>query len=185
MEINLVQKRTFLSEQFSIYTDGMQTHRSQRKQLFFSFRGEIKLFDYHNDIRFILSSQSSGFKISYSLIRYDKRSFYLKTSSLFKSHYQCQVDDNLYDIYGHTGLKYSVYKNDSQVAWWDSDSAVWFDGKKHYIISDDDCDVELIISICLIIVGESSNRSSTLSFDFGHIGPQTRKFDDTWIPRTL
>lgn len=89
-----------------------------------------------------------------------------------------------FDIYGHRGRKYSVYKNDKQVAWWNKQSVTWFEGDNYKIIADYNSDYELIMAFCLIIDNHSRNDNNvrTVTIDFGHIGPQVKKFDPTWQP---
>ena len=64
---------------------------------------------------------------------------------------QCRVGPDLYLIYGHRGRKYSIFKNDIQGAWWDRKAVTWFAGDNYKIIADKDCDIDLIISFCLIV----------------------------------
>ncbi|MFB0910133.1 MAG: hypothetical protein QMA99_04160, partial [Flavobacterium sp.] len=58
----------------------------------------------------------------------------------------------------------------------------WFDGDNYRIVADNDCDVELIISFCLINDNktESNNSKNALTFDLGNSGPEARKFDNNW-----
>jgi hypothetical protein len=82
------------------------------------------------------------------------------------------------------GRKYSVYKNDKQIAWWDKQAVSWFNGDNYTIIADSDADYELIIAFCLIIDNQYNNNdnSNTVTFDFGNIGGQVRKFNTDWKP---
>jgi hypothetical protein len=57
----------------------------------------------------------------------------------------------MYDIYGHRGRKYSIYKNDQQVAWWDKEAVGWFAGDNYKIFANANSDPELLISFCLVI----------------------------------
>jgi hypothetical protein len=86
---------------------------------------------------------------------------------------------------GHIGRKYSVYKNELQVAWWDKEAVSWFDGDNYKILADIDCDLDLIISFCLIVDNFSSNENdgNTVTYDFGNIGFQAKKFDENWQPK--
>lgn len=96
-----------------------------------------------------------------------------------------QVGQDLYEIFGHKGRKFSVYKNDKQVAWWDKDAVTWFNGDNYKIIADKDSDYELIISFCLIIDHTSSNNNdgNTMTVDFGNIGSTVKQFDPAWQPK--
>jgi hypothetical protein len=107
-----------------------------------------------------------------------------RTKSVWKNHFQCQYGSENFDIYGHKGRKFSVYKNDRQVAWWDKQAVSWFEGDNYKLIADVDSDYELIMAFCLIIDNHlsNSNEGNTVTFDLGNIGPQAKAFDSTWLP---
>jgi len=61
----------------------------------------------------------------------------------------------------------------------------WFEGDNYKIVADESCDVELIVSFCIIIDNYYSNMNSdtkTLNFDLGNIGPEAKVFDQNWRP---
>ena len=70
----------------------------------------------------------SFFKAMYDITRWDNNVLEFRTISFWRSQYQCQVGKDMYGIYGHRGRKYSIYKNDQQVAWWDKEAVSWFAG---------------------------------------------------------
>lgn len=78
-----------------------------------------------------------------------------------------------------------MYKNDEQVAWWDKKRVTWFEGDNYKIVADNKGHYELLIAFCLIIDNYLSNDkgNNSMTIDFGHIGPQARKFDKTWQPK--
>jgi hypothetical protein len=108
-----------------------------------------------------------------------------RTVSVWKCEYECQVGQDCYHIYGHRGRKYSIYKNDKQIAWWNKNAVSWFAGDNYKIISDADADIDLLISFCLIIDNFSSDsgKGNTINIDLGNIGFQARKFDPAWQPK--
>jgi len=91
----------------------------------------------------------------------------------------------LYGVFGHRGRKYSIYKNNKQIAWWDKNKVRWFNGDNYQIIADFDVDRELLISFCLILDNDrSQNRSeNAVTVDYGNIGPQAKKFNPDWRPK--
>jgi hypothetical protein len=94
------------------------------------------------------------------------------------------VGSDNYDLYGHRGRKYSIYKNDIQVAWWDKNAVSWFSGDNYKITADKDCDVALIIFFCLIIDNFSYHKKSIFNYSFGNIGFQAKMFDPAWQPKS-
>jgi hypothetical protein len=184
MEIDINQKKLTIGEKYRIFIDGQQTHSASTK--LFRWLPEINLFEHNLDTpKFTLNRKWAWFKISFDLTRFDNRVFEFRTKKFWRRHYYCQVENDLYEIFGHRRRKYSVYKNDKQIAWWDKNAVTWFDGDNYKIIADRDCAPELLISFCLIIDAASSNANDgkMLTIDIGNIGPQAKKFDPTWQPR--
>jgi hypothetical protein len=95
------------------------------------------------------------------------------------------VNGDTYDIYGHKGRKFSIYKNNVQIAWWDKNLMALFAGDQYKIIADSDCDKELIVTFCIIIDQFKDDGSKgELNLDFGNvIVPEVKPFDPTWRPK--
>jgi uncharacterized protein YxjI len=184
MEIDINQKKISIGDKYQIFIDGQQTHRASAK--IFRIFAEINLFDMSSDFpEMTIKRRFAFFKAKFDITRKNDTVIELRTISFWKSHFQCVSGADMYDIYGHRGRKYSVYKNDRQVAWWDKQAVSWFNGDNYRIVSDKDCDKNLIISFCLAIDNYASNDSEkkTVNIDIGKIGPQARKFDPDWQPK--
>ena len=184
MEIDVNQKKISIGDKYQIYTDRQQTHFATRQLL--QLLPEINLFENSGGRpRMIITKRLSWFKAKYDITRWDNNILNFRTKSIWKLHYQCQSGPDLYDIYGHRGRKYSVYKNDVQVAYWDKKAVTWFAGDNYKIIADRDCDKDLILSFCLIVdnFSSDSNDGNTVTYDLGNIGFQAKKFDETWHPK--
>jgi uncharacterized protein YxjI len=184
MEIDINQKKISVGDKYQIFTDGQQTHTASRQLI--QLLPEIALFNNENGRpRMTVNKRVSFFKAKYDITRWDNNVFEFRTKSIFKLHYQCQCGPDLYDIYGHTGRKFSIFKNSIQIAWWNKKAVTWFAGDNYKIIADKDCDVDLIIAFCLIIDNFSSNdhEGNVVTYDLGNIGFQSKKFDKNWQPR--
>ena len=182
MEININQKKIAIGEKYKIEVDGLKTYTAASK--IFRFLPEIHLLEQGNDRpRFIVEKKFSFFKTSFELTRWDNNKFEFRTKNFLKRHYYCQVGADYYEIFGHRGRKYSVYKNAKQIAWWDKNAVVWFEGDNYKIVADKDIDAELLISFCLAVDNKSERKSSAITWDIGSIGPQVKKFDANWQPK--
>ncbi|MFT3933583.1 MAG: hypothetical protein QM726_08220 [Chitinophagaceae bacterium] len=184
MEIDINQKKISIGDKYQIFTDGVQTNRAAAK--LFRFFAEINLFDTENDFPLMtIKRRFAFFKAKFDLTRKDGILYEFTTVSFWKSHFQCTAGRDMYDIYAHRGRKYSVYKNDKQVAWWDKNAVSWFNGDNYKIIADRDCDKILIISFCLAVdnYANSDKEKRTVNFNIGRLGPQARKFDAGWQPK--
>ena len=98
--------------------------------------------------------------------------------------YKCEGAGETYTLYVHRGLKFSIFKDDRQIAAFTKNLVVLGSGNCYEIRMDSDVDALLIV--CMVITlnsAEFDEDKETVSVDFGNIGPQGRKFDDSWEPR--
>jgi uncharacterized protein YxjI len=184
MEIDINQKKISIGDKYQIFIDGQQTHFASRK--LWRLMPEINLFEIGDDTPEItINRRLSWFRARYDITRGTNTVLQFRTKSFWKHHYQCQSAADNYDIYGHRGRKYSIYKNDVQVAWWDKKAVTWFAGDNYKITADKDCDVDLIISFCLVVDNFSSDDhgDKAVTYNVGNIGFQAKKFDQNWFPK--
>jgi hypothetical protein len=126
----------------------------------------------------------SWFGTTYKII-YGNEVLNFTTKSYWKLHYQCQHQNDKYDIYGHRGRKYSIYKNEVQIAYWDKEAVSWFSGDNYMILTDNDANHQLLIGFCLILDNDKNNDKdgATVTYDFGNIGWQEKKYNPNWIAK--
>ena len=117
MEIDINQKKISIGDKYKIFTDGQQTHTATRA--LFKLMPEINLFENGGGrAKMTINKRFSWLSAKYDITRWDNNVLEFRTTSFWKVQYQLQCGVDTYDIYGHRGRKYSVYKNDKQVAWW-------------------------------------------------------------------
>lgn len=184
MEIDINQKKISIGDKYTIFTDGKESHRASRR--LFRFMPEVELFDkLGNTAVMTLRKKLAFFVAKYVITRRDGTVYHFTTKSFWKSHYQCQVGSDLYEIYGHRRRKYSIYKNDRQIAWWQKAAVSWFAGDNYKIIADRNVDNDLLIAFCLVIDNYASDDhdGKMVSIDIGKLGPQAKVFDENWRPK--
>jgi hypothetical protein len=102
----------------------------------------------------------------------------------WRGQYQCTDSQNVYDIYANTGLKFSIFKNDAQVAWFTKNSVTIFAGDEYVMSADHDCDVELLCAFCITINHHLFRKNRAMfNFDLGRPGMVKRQFDSSWQPK--
>lgn len=183
MEIDINQKKIAVGDKYKIFIDGQQTYTAATE--LFRLLAVIHLMDATGAHRLTINRRFAWFKASYDIILNEGADLEFRTKSFWKRHFQCQYRSDVFDIYSHRGRKYSVFKNNNQIAWWNKQAVTWFEGDNYKIITDRDSNVELVIAFCLIIDNHSSNDkgNNSMTIDFGNIGPQARAFDKTWQPK--
>jgi uncharacterized protein YxjI len=184
MRIDINQKKIAIGDKYQIFVDGQPAYKASNE--LFRFLSVINLF--RNDesgARLTIKKQWFFWKPKYTIRLHDNRIVEFRADSWWEMHYRCHCSPDSYHVYGHRGRKYSVYRNDRQVAWWEKEAVSWFEGDNYTITADHDCDVDLIIAFCLIMDNHKSKRhgDNTVSFDIGNIGGQVRVFDPYWKPK--
>jgi len=183
MEIVITQKKISIGDKYNIFTDGQPTHKASKQLL--QLLAEIRLFESNGitpDV--IINRRFTWLKPAYDISNKNRHILAFRTRSFWKRHYCCQSNSDIYDIYRHRGLKYSIFKNNQQIAWWEKSTITWFEGDNYRIIANDDCDTELIISFCLIIDNISGHHDTQImTINIGNIGFQAKIFDSQWRPK--
>src|SRR5579863_2862670 len=170
-----------MGDKYKIFICGEQTHSAST-----SVGGIVSLYEVNNERpKMTIDKLFYLFKASFDLTRSDNSVLHFRTQSFWKSEYECWVGADFYVIYGHRGRKYSIFKNEQQIAWWDKNAVSWFGGEKYKIIADQNADIELLISFCLVVdnITENSRGNNPIRIDIGNIFSQGRKFDQGWQPK--
>ena len=186
MNIDINQEKIAIGDKYRIFINKELRYRARTE--LFSFLGVIQLYELKKERPSLhIEKKFSWFKLRYQIKLRDNNKVEVTTKSFWKNHFQCQCGAELYDIYGHRGRKYSVYRNNVQVAWWDKQMVSWFEGDNYHISADDDCDYELIIGFCLMIDHHSNNSKdgNAVKLDLGNFGPEAREFDTNWQPKQV
>ncbi|MBN8835648.1 MAG: hypothetical protein J0I09_00160 [Sphingobacteriia bacterium] len=185
MEIDINQKEISIGDKYQIFIDGSQTYSATRQ--LFQLLPEINLFSFESERpRMKINKLFSWPNAKYNITRWDNNILEFRTKSFWKYQYQCQCGTDFYEIYGHLGRKFSIFKNDIQIAWWDKKAVSWFAGDNYKIIAENNCDKDLVISFCIIIDNfyNDNHDGNMVNFDFGNLGFNLKKFDHDWQPKS-
>ena len=184
MEIDINQRKISLGDKYDVYLDGKPSYTASSK--LFRLFPEIYLFELGiSKPKYVIKKRISFFRVAFDLLSPDDEVHHFRTIKYWKGHFYCQIGQDYYEVFAHKGRKYSVYKNDTQIAWWHKEAVSWFNGDNYKIIADFGNDTERIISFCLIIDNafSSSNNNSTVTIDFGQVWSGVKQFDTSWKPK--
>jgi uncharacterized protein YxjI len=183
VRIDINQKKISIGEKYNIFVEGEPAYFAAAK--LFRLMSEIDLDKQSGGGTLLtIKKRWTWIVYKYDIIR-GSAIYPFRVKKIWKRQYQCQADSDLYDIYGQRGRKFSVYKNDRQVAWWEKEAVTWFQGDNYKMLLDKDSDLELLIAFCLIIDDSNSNRNNgdTLTIDYGYFGSGVKAFDPNWMPK--
>lgn len=184
MIIDINQQKIAIADKYRIYLNGELHYRASRR--LFRFFAIIDLFANANIIpQLTIRKKLAFFYASYDIELSNGLTYHFSTKSFWKRQYQCLVGNDLYKIYGHSARKYSVFRNNIQIAWWDKEPVSWFAGDNYQITADDNISYELLIAFCLIIDHYKSDNhdNNIFNIDLGNVGLTSRKFDAAWAAR--
>ena len=101
--------------------------------------------------------------------------------NFWRTKFQFQQDENIYELYCHKERKVSVFKNKNQIAYWQKEAISLLAGDYYKIIADEKSPNELIITFCIILDNILSKGMGTIfNVDFGIIFKELKKFDKNW-----
>lgn len=185
MELDINQRKIALGHKYDVYKSGVPVRYAHSKLM--RFLSRIEMSDVESGRVLLTIAKRFSFLISYDIEFPNGERALLRTVSVWRGHYQCAYNRSIYDIYSHHKRKHSVYRNGSQVAWWEQAPVSWYNGDNYRITADDDCEQDVITAFCLIMDDATTQREngSTLTFHVGHIGPEARPFNPMWTPRTV
>lgn len=106
------------------------------------------------------------------------------TEKLWKGVDICEGDGGPFHLYSHKGVRYSIFQNDKQIAAFSRNRLIVGNGRDFDLRVNSDVNLPLIISmvLCLNTENDDDQEDSTVTYDFGHLGPEDRKFDENWRP---
>lgn len=183
MIIKIQQHRISIGDGYDIFTNGKRTFSAYTEIL--TLDTIINVCEYGTDVKMLsMERMFSLFGPTY-IINQNRKQYEFSTVSSWKSHYQCIVRDTTYNIYGHSGGLYSVYKGEIQIAYWTGKLVTFMEGDKYEIHADNNCDAKLLIAFCLIIDNHyyDNNNNSLFTFNFDRLGPKKKYFDNNWKPK--
>lgn len=183
MEININQKQISIGDKYKIFVDGNEQYRAAR--VLFRLMPAVRLFRLDDDIPMLtVRKKLRLFKATYGIELRNGEQLLFRTISFWKRQYTCEQGNNTYMIYGHRGRKFSIFLNDVQIAWWSKAAVSWFAGDNYQIIANHKADKEMLIAFCLIIDNfrHDQHDGNAVTVDIGNIGPQAKKFDESWKP---
>jgi uncharacterized protein YxjI len=180
MEITIQENSQSFRSEYEIETPG--SYYFARKA-FFSFPAKIKLQS--SDERTLANIQRhfSFFRQRYDFMLSNGRVFHFWCEKRWKRVFDCKCDKVSYRLYGHKGLKYSIFQNDLQIAAFTKNRIVFGKGNQYEISLNEDADA--IVIICMVLAinsSEDDDNNTTVTIDLGSIGPEEKSFDERWQP---
>ena len=181
MEIDINQNPIPEGERYQIFISARPTHIATTTILDMLPQVSLQSIGKRRP-KYVVKKRFVEFGLHYRLTRFDHVVLDFVSSSSWKRHFYCISGTNRYDIYGHFGNKYSIFKNNVQVGWWGKKSVSWFKGKNYKMIVNVETDVDLLMAFYLVIDSHAAydNNGKAGGFEFSKFALPVKRFNNRW-----
>jgi uncharacterized protein YxjI len=180
MEVTIQERTLSFRSEYEIETPGCYYFAQKAA---FSFSKKIKLQSSDERILASIQGRFSFFREKYDFTLSDGRVFNFWCEKRWKRVFDCEGEKDSYRLYGHKGLRYSIFQNDRQIAAFTKNRIVLGKGNQYEISLNDDAD--LIVILCMVLAintSEDDDNDTSVTIDLGSIGPEEKPFDERWQP---
>lgn len=178
MQIKIEQNFiAILRDSYSITIDDNQCYSAKSSIFNLPLKPTLSLYDSLGNKIFTIHRQSP-FLLEYDIVFENETKIEIRPENSFKFEYCFTYDNAVYDIIGHKGRLYSIFKNKVQIAWFSREKI----GDYYSITADKDADVQILIGIVLVI-DLHFHAGNKHVYDFGNIGWKLKEFDKNWHPK--
>lgn len=96
----------------------------------------------------------------------------------------CEGPDGPFHLYPHRGTRYSLFQADKQIAAIERNKLIIGNGKQYAMKVEPTADIALVVAmvLCMNMKYGDEDEDSSITYDFGNIGPEDRAFDENWHP---
>ena len=132
-----------------------------------------------------LEKKTSWFKTSYNIHLPNAEVINVKSFGGFKLNYECIYKNQTFYMYGHKGLKTSIFCNKTQIGYIEKCEKSYSGSTSFEIVTNNDFNTMFMCSFSLIIYDDNFSQAGEINdvnIDFGNIGPEEFKFNENWKP---
>jgi len=178
-----IQERKFsLRSEYDI-TSPTETWFAQKAIL--SLLANLEIRNQSDRVLATIHGNFSIFRANYDFALTDGRNFHYACEKIWKGVYSCIGASGSYHLFRHKGVRFSIFEDDTQIAAITRNKLIVGAGHEYDIQMNTTADF-LVIS-CMILAlnteqDSGNDDNNTVTYDFGNIGPEDRKFDELWQP---
>ncbi len=179
MNVAIKQHKSGMTSKYDISTS-QGDYYAERK--FFSIGAKLTVWT--GDVEAAkITGHFSLFRKSYDIELTGGTIYAARTESCWKGVYTCEGNGESYRLYAHRGHNYSVFQGGTQIAAFTKNAISIGMGDEYELRINRNAN--LLLLICLVLAMDdiySEGHKETINLDFGRIGPEGRRFDETWEP---
>jgi len=181
MFLSIKERAISLRSTYDIVSPDGKTYKGERK--LFSLFPNVKILDAGGQEVLILKGGFALFSQKYDFIFPDGRVYKYLTESRLKPVYKVEGNGETYRLYRHRGVKFSIFKDETQIAAITKNRLTIGKGNEYQVQMNSDAD-PLIISAIILAFNSSAedDKKGALSVDIGYMGMEAKHFDTNWVP---
>lgn len=177
MIIKIEQSFLSFKDKYAIYLNDVLKYRA--KSSFFQLPGKTNLGLYNlEDYKYFSIQRLSPFYFEYNLLLDDETTIEIRVISGISFHYSFEYENSKFEIFGHTGRKFSIFQNNIQIAWFEKALMVDF----YELTTNENAPIEILIGFILAF-DIHYHPDSNFYIDLGNIGRNLKPFNESWLPK--
>ena len=181
MDVTIKERSVSFASEYDISTPG-GNYYARKKVL--SFTDHIEVHAEGGAVIAQIEGEFSPLRGRHEFIFHDGRRYQFGCEKLWTQGYKCEGNGETYWLYQHRGLKFSLFKDDRQIAAIEKNRIVFGSGNQYQIQMDTDANALLVVCMVITInTLDDDNDHDTVTIDLGNIGPEERPYDPEWQPR--
>ncbi len=180
MNVTIQERKFSFRSEYDISAPGSNWYA---RKIMFSFGKKLQLQTEDGKVLALLRSRFSLLRAKFDFELSDGRIYHFRCEKIWKGVFVCEGAGQRFRLYEHKGLRYSIFQDDQQIAAFTKNRLVIGKGNEYDVQMNQDADLVIVVCIVLTInTSEDDDDRSSVTFDFGNIGPEERPFDESWEP---
>lgn len=181
MDVSIQERKISFTSEYDISTPQGEFYA---RKTFFSLTDNLELSNAGGQSVAKIEGEISPLRHKHEFFLTDGRQYQFGREKIWTGVYTCEGNGEIYRLYEHRGLNYSIFKDERQIAAFTKNRVVLGKGNEFDLRLDNDADMVLILCMVLTInSSEKDDDDSSVTIDLGRLLPEDRPFDEAWEPR--
>ena len=181
MDLSVKERIISLRSTYDIVAPDGAIYTAKKK--IFSLFPNLKVVDGSGQIVVNLKGGFALFSQKYDFVFSDGRTYHYKTEHRIKPVYLAEGNGESYRLYRHRGVKFSVFKGDTQIAAVTKNRIAIGSGNEYQVRINSDADPLIVTAMVLAFNSSKEDvKKGALTVDVGYMGLEAKPFDSSWQP---
>jgi len=181
MDLSIKERIISLRSTYDVVAPDGAAYTAEKK--IFSLFPNLKVVDGSGQIVVNLKGGFALFSQKYDFVFSDGRTYHYKTEHRIKPVYLAEGNGEAYRLYRHRGVKFSVFKGDTQIAAVTKNRIAIGSGNEYQVRINSDADPLIVTAMVLAFnSSKEDDKKGAISVDVGYMGLEAKHFDTNWQP---